>query len=149
MRKHAGFLVILVLMAVVLLLVTCRETRPIDTGTAAPAARLPAAHVAPVPAPRSSWWRAGGQGDMHFVVIKDERPSRADYHQAVTHICAGKTHCFVNFWWDEKLTPHGTPFSDAQIAAQVAGYRLNRTTGLTAWSWRCDLFDGVPAAECM
>lgn len=102
----------------------------------------------PPPAP-PRWRLVGSQGDMRFVVVEDDGGSKAPYHQAVTSLCAGKTHCFVNFWTDDALAPRRIPMTDAEVEAQVAGYRMNTNTRLSRWGWRCSVFPDTPRNECM
>lgn len=99
-------------------------------------------------APAKGWSFAGQQGDMFFVTITDTNIGKAPYHQAVARLCAGKTHCFVNFWTDARVTPRRLPLTDEQVEAQVAGYRLNTNTNLSAWGWRCSLFPDTPRSQC-
>ena len=86
---------------------------------------------------------------MRFVVVDDPSGSKAEYHQAVTELCASRMHCFVNFWVDESVAPQRLPLNDAQGRGQVAGYRMNQNNGLSKWAWRCDLFPKTQPSECM
>jgi hypothetical protein len=104
--------------------------------------------LAAIPPAPESWALAGRQGSMHFVTINDVETGKPIYHQAVAELCAGKTHCMVNFWIDAAMTPRSLPMSEAQAAAQVAGYRLNTTNGLSSWGWRCAIFPETPSGQC-
>lgn len=115
------------------------NSRP-GTTTRAPTAA--ATSYAPTTA---RWTLVGEQGDMHFVSITGHDPgSNAVYHQAVTALCAERTHCFVHFWEDQHEAPRKLPMTEEQVNFEVAQYRMNRHRGLNSWSWRCGRFERMP-----
>ena len=95
------------------------------------------------------WELVGQQGDMRFVFIPAAHSdSKSEYHMAVGSLCAGKTHCYVNFWQDRAKTPSSLPLTDEQVAAQVAGYIMNTARGKSHWAWKCDKFPDTDPAHC-
>lgn len=115
-------------------------------GDRVPVPASPPANAMAYAPTQATWDLVGQQGDMHFVSIAEHDPSStAAYHQAVTSLCAGRSHCFVHFWDAEHDAPRQLPMTEQQTQWEIAQYRMNLNTGLNRWAWRCERFDGTPA----
>jgi hypothetical protein len=75
--------------------------------------------------------RIGGQGKVHFVLVKDSAAKRNAYRQIADLICQGESICIVMFWNDATKVPRSLPMTDSQLNAKVAHYNLNKNTGLS------------------
>ena len=81
------------------------------------------------------WEETGRQGRMHFVVVEDN--SRELMQDAAREICDDRRSCSVLFWANRAQAATRLPMTDAQVAAQIGRYDLNKNTGFDRWMFRC------------
>lgn len=63
--------------------------------------------------------------------------------------CGTASHCTVLGWADPAKAARGLPMTDAEAAAQVFSYSLNRTTGYEQTLWRCTVYPRPNRDECL